>query len=83
MDENQALVEIRCSSGVKETYVLANELGPLIGRLDGRRGGKKMTELLINLRVAPVCARPEFYSYVFPRAEAQAALAAHFGREAE
>lgn len=69
----------------KEDYVLANELGAMIGKPDGRLGGKKMTELLIRLGVLPICARPEFYSYVFPRAAAQAALTAvrHGAEEAD
>lgn len=67
----------------KKAYVLANELGALIGRPDGRKGGKTMTDLLTDLGVEPVCRRPEFQTFVFRRDEAVEALARHFATQAD
>ncbi len=40
----------------------------------GREGGKTMTSVAMNWGVKPVCARPEFYSFLFRWAETMEAL---------
>ena len=53
----------------KKRYVFGTELGARIGR-PGKDGGKAVTMVVMKLGVEPVCARPEFYSFLFERAEA-------------
>ena len=54
-------------------YVFGTELGEMIGR-HGVGGSKIMLDVLRGLGVNPICSRPEFYTYLFDRAEAMEAL---------
>jgi hypothetical protein len=56
----------------RETYVFGNELASMV--ISGPSIGKAMTLIAISLGVKPVCARPEFYSFLFRRAEVMEAL---------
>ncbi|TXM73745.1 hypothetical protein FV218_11055 [Methylobacterium sp. WL69] len=68
------LVPVAGIDGFMRKYVLANEVGRLVGRTkDGGVGGA-VTRVLINQGVRPVCARPEFVNYVFDREEIMTAI---------
>lgn len=58
----------------KQDYVLGNELAQMVGRDEARGAGKAVTEKLIAAGLKPVCARPQFYSYLFRRSEAAAMI---------
>lgn len=55
-------------------FVLGNELGDLAGRTEHRGTGAAVTRALLKGGLAPICSRPEFYSYVFDREQALAAM---------
>ncbi|GJD33464.1 TniQ family protein [Methylobacterium aerolatum] len=56
------------------TYVFANELGRLAGRDQLHGTGKTVTAKLLRNGLRPICARPEFQTFVFDRSEAEALL---------
>ena len=62
-------------------YVTASKVHELSRGRANVGMGNWLTQLLLDAGVRPVCKRPEFYTYLFPRAAAQAALDAHFARQ--
>jgi hypothetical protein len=64
----------------KQTYISGAETDKII-QVPNRRGGGKGVRLMLKLRIEPVCARPTFRSFLFRRAEVNAALQIHRDKE--
>lgn len=74
LDGRAIMVELSEIENFRRRYILGNELGALAGRDEHRGSGAAVTNRLLQLGLRAVCSRPQFYSFLFEREAALAAM---------